>query len=103
MAICQVSGLILPPVLGVSMPVQHGASRKCDLLSLNARSNATRARRAVGDGQYRKALQTLTSMGLALPSSDIFSEMLAKHPCVDPLTRGCVTVHLMRSLCLQSR
>ena len=50
------------------------------------RSNATRARRAVGDGQYRKALQTLTSMGLALPSSDIFSEMLAKHPCVDPPT-----------------
>ena len=48
------------------------------------RSNATRARRAVEDGQYKKALQSLTSMGLAPPSSDVFDEMLAKHPQSDP-------------------
>ncbi|CAI8046120.1 hypothetical protein GBAR_LOCUS25494, partial [Geodia barretti] len=50
------------------------------------RSNATRARRAVEDGQYRKAIQSLTSMGLALASSDVFNEMLEKHPSVDPPT-----------------
>ena len=48
------------------------------------RSNTTRARRAVEDGQYKKALQSLTSMGLAPPSSDVFDEMLAKHPQSDP-------------------
>ena len=50
------------------------------------RSNATHGHRAVEDGQYRKALQSLTSMGLALPSSDVFNDMKAKHPCVDPST-----------------
>ena len=48
------------------------------------RSNATRARRAVGEGQYKKALQSLTSMGLAHPSTDVYNEMLAKHPQSDP-------------------
>ena len=47
-------------------------------------SNATRARREVADGQYKKALQCLTSMGLASPSSEVFNEMLAKHPQADP-------------------
>ena len=44
------------------------------------RSNVIRARRAVGDGQYRKALQSLSSAGLAQPSADVLVEMLAKHP-----------------------
>ena len=48
------------------------------------RSNASRARRAAEDGQYKKALQSLTSMGLAPPSPEVFNEMLAKHPQSDP-------------------
>ena len=48
------------------------------------RSNAERARRAVADGQYKKALQSLTSMGLASHSTDVFNEMSAKHPQADP-------------------
>ena len=34
----------------------------------------------VEDGQYKKALQSLTSAGLAQPSPEVFDEMLAKHP-----------------------
>ena len=49
------------------------------------RSNATRARRAVEEGQYKKALQAFTSMGLAQLSSEVYNEMLAKHPQSDPL------------------
>lgn len=48
------------------------------------RHNATRAHRAVADGQYKKAVQSLTSMGLDLPSIEVFNEMLAKHSQVDP-------------------
>ena len=44
------------------------------------RGNAIRARRAVEDGQYKKALQSLNSAGLAQPSNDVLAEMLAKHP-----------------------
>ena len=47
------------------------------------RSNSTRARRAVEDGQYKKALQSLKSMGLALPSTEVLNEMRAKHPQSD--------------------
>ena len=36
------------------------------------------------DGQYKKAPQSLTSMGLALPSTEVFNEMLAKNPQADP-------------------
>ena len=42
-------------------------------------SNADRARQAVEDGQFRKALQSLTAAGLAQPSTEVFNEMLAKH------------------------
>ena len=42
------------------------------------RNNAIRACSAVGDGQYRKALQSLTSAGLAQPSQDVLHEMLHK-------------------------
>ena len=43
-------------------------------------SNARRAKRAVEAGQYRKAIQALTSEGLAPASSETLAEMLAKHP-----------------------
>ncbi len=51
-------------------------SQQDTLRSLNAR----RAKRAVGAGQYRKAIQALTSEGLAPASTEILDEMLAKHP-----------------------
>ena len=44
--------------------------------------NASRARGAVGDGQYRKAVQSLTSNGVAFPSGKAYLEMVAKHPQV---------------------
>ena len=43
-------------------------------------SNVRRAKRAIEAGQFRKAIQALTSDGLATPSCEIFPEMLAKHP-----------------------
>ena len=43
------------------------------------RGNTIRTRRAVEDGQYKKALQSLTSAGLAKPSNDVLVEMRAKH------------------------
>ena len=43
-------------------------------------ANARRARRAMEDGQYRKATQALTSDGLAEASPEVLAEMLAKHP-----------------------
>ena len=55
---------------------------KCVSSESLRRSNASRARRAVEDGQYRKAIQSLTSVGLAQASADI--EMLAKHPQANP-------------------
>ena len=43
-------------------------------------TNVRRAKRATEAGQYSKAIQALTSDGLALPTPDILDEMLAKHP-----------------------
>ena len=57
---------------------------KCVSSESMRRSNASRARRAVEDGQYRKAIQSLTSVGLAQASADIANEMLAKHPQANP-------------------
>ena len=48
------------------------------------KSNAIRARRAVEDGQYRKAIQALSSGGLAPITSDVVKEMQAKHPQSSP-------------------
>ena len=47
-------------------------------------ANARWARRAVEDGQYRKAIQALASDGLALPTVEVVDEMLSKHPQVTP-------------------
>ena len=45
-------------------------------LSINIR----RARRATQEGQYNKAIKSLTSDGLATPSVPVLQEMLSKHP-----------------------
>ena len=47
-------------------------------------ANARQARQAVQNGQYKKAIQALTSSGLAQVSEEVYHEMLAKHPQVDP-------------------
>ena len=48
------------------------------------RLNARRARQAVQVGQYRKAIQALSSSGLASPSPNVLQEMLTKHPQSPP-------------------
>ena len=58
---------------------RHVPKKASNLDSLRA-ANARRARRAVEAGQYRKAIQALTSEGLSPPTSDILDEMLTKHP-----------------------
>lgn len=43
-------------------------------------NNIRRAKQAVQDGQYSKAIKALTSVGLATPTPEILQEMLRKHP-----------------------
>ena len=43
-------------------------------------ANARRVRRAAEHGQYKKALLTLSSAGLADATSEVVDAMLAKHP-----------------------
>lgn len=43
-------------------------------------ANARRTRRAAEDGQYRKAIQLLSSAGIAQSSRDVLEAMLSKHP-----------------------
>ena len=47
--------------------------------------NIRRAKRAVEDGQYSKAMKALTSDGLVAPSDEALQEMLSKHPQSAPL------------------
>ena len=62
--------------------------KKESSMSIRA-ANARRARRAMEDGQFKKATQALTSNGLAQASPDVLAEMLAKHPQdVPPQTPG---------------
>ena len=49
-------------------------------------TNARRARRAVADGQYKKAMQVLAYNGIGEESEEVFQELLSKHPQADPLT-----------------
>ena len=58
--------------------------------------NAPRACQAVQDGQYKKAIQALTSSGLAQVLEEVYHEMLAKHPQVD---RPSVASSPVRSVC----
>ena len=59
---------------------RHRGNKKTPHPDTVRASNARRAKRAVEAGQYRKAIQALTSGGLAPPSAEIVDEMLAKHP-----------------------
>ena len=46
--------------------------------------NSTCACQAVADGQYRKALQCLTSAGIASTTEDVIAKMTEKHPSAAP-------------------
>ena len=54
--------------------------------------NIRRAKLAVQDGQYSKAIKALTSNGLATPSAEVLGEMLNKHPQAAPPTLPSVPV-----------
>ena len=59
-------------------------SRRCQPSAASAASqrssNIRRAKLAVQDGQYSKAIKFLASDGLATPSAEVLQEMLMKHP-----------------------
>ena len=59
--------------------------------------NTRRAILAVQNGQYRKAMNTLTSDGLASPSPDILQEMLAKYPQAPPPSLSCSLPSVLNS------
>ena len=61
--------------------LNHRRGRPKKVTSESSRvANARRARRAMEDGQYKKAIQSQTSDGLAPASAEVYEEMLAKHP-----------------------
>ena len=67
--------------------------------------NARRARRAVQDGLYSKAIKALTSVGLAPPSPEVLKEMLEKHPQAPPsnftIWPGASSLFTVRFVCSQ--
>ena len=64
----------------------HKRRRKPKMQSPDSlrQSNTRRARQAMDDGQYKKAAQALTSDGLAPASTEVYAEMLNKHPQSPP-------------------
>ena len=61
-------------------------SRRSELSASASSHNIRRAKHAVQDGQYHKAIKALTSDSLANPSPEALQEMLSKHPHVPPLS-----------------
>ena len=59
-------------------------SRRREHSSSASSINIRRAKLAVQDAQYSKAIKALTSDGLAISSSEVISEMLNKHPQAPP-------------------
>ena len=55
-------------------------TRRTTPLETLRKANARRARRAMEDGQYRKAIQALSSGGLAQVTLEVLEQMLGKHP-----------------------
>ena len=60
------------------------SSRKECSASASSNNNIRRAKLAVQNGQYSKAIKALTSVGLATPSPEVLKEMLNKHPQAPP-------------------
>ena len=63
---------------------QSLAKRQSRSSASTSTSNYRRAKRAAQDGRYGKAIQALTSDGLASPSPEILREMQKKHPQASP-------------------
>ena len=68
----------------IQLSLSRSQQKMAPSIEVLQRSNATRARRAVEDGQYRKALQSLTSAGIAGVTEDIVTKMIEKHPAASP-------------------
>ena len=63
----------------------HSLSRQSEQATSSSTShNIQRAKLVVQEGQYSKAIKTLTSKGLASPLPEILQEMLDKHPQAAP-------------------
>ena len=60
------------------------AKRRHQSASASSSGNFWRAKLAVQDGQYTKAIRALTSEGLASPSPEVLQEMQNKHPQAPP-------------------
>ena len=63
---------------------QSLAKRQSRASASTSTSNYRSAKRAAQDGRYSKAIQALTSDGLASPSPEILREMQKKHPQASP-------------------
>ena len=80
-----VVGLWEEAVASVSAKPNRGSrSRRETKAEALQASNVRRAKLATQAGRYRKAIQALTSEGLAPPSESSLEEMLAKHPQSPP-------------------
>ena len=70
-----------------SEAIENGRSlskQKLKSAFASSAANIRRAKQAVQDGLYSKAIKALTSEGLASPSTTILHEMLSKHPQAPP-------------------
>ena len=65
-------------VIGSNNRLNKHLSRRCNNSTIHA--NINRAHRAVEDGQYRKALQFLSSTSIAPSSMEVLNSMVCKHP-----------------------
>ena len=65
-------------ILGENNRHNKHLSQKCN--NSSASPNFLCARRAAEDGQYRKAIQILSSAGITPSSRDVLDAMLSKHP-----------------------
>ena len=63
---------------------RHPKKQKKESSELLWAANARWASQAVQDGQYKLAIQAVTSSGLAQVSEEVYHEMVAKHSQVDP-------------------
>ena len=62
----------------------HKNVKKKTPLETLRKSNTQRARQTMGDGCYRKAIQALSSGGIAQITPEVLEQMLAKHPHSPP-------------------
>ena len=70
------------------------SNKTLSLEQLRRKANARCAKRAIGNGKYRKAMQALSSDGVAQATPEDRNEMLAKHPQAPPLTTPQIQLRL---------